>query len=99
MRKGLSTLAIIVLLIITGVSGISCAPDVEPPEGAPPAVHTPDTESPEEGAAPPAAEAPDVRLPVTGILEVRVTDAPPRQQVTSILVAVSNVRIHKAVAE
>lgn len=99
MRKGLSILAILVLVIVTGVSGISCAPDMESPAGAPPAVDTPDTEQPEEGAAPPATEAPDARLPVTGIIEVRVTDAPPREQVTSIEVTVSNVRIHKAVAE
>jgi len=99
MRKGLSTLAIIVLLIITGVSGISCAPEMESPGGAPPAVDTPDTESSDEGAAPPATEAPDAKLPVTGIIEVCVTDAPPREQVTSIEVTVSNVRIHKAVAE
>ena len=52
-----------------------------------------------EGAAPPATDAPDAGLPVTGIIEVRVTDAPPRQQVTSIVVTVSSVRIHKAVAE
>jgi len=99
MRKGLSTLAILVLVIVTGVSGISCRPDVESPAGAPPAVETPDTEPPEEGAAPPATEAPDARLPVTGIIEVRATDAPPREQVTSIVVTVSNVEIHKAVAE
>ena len=99
MRKGLSTLAILVLLIVTGASGISCAPDMEPPGGAPPATEAPDTESPEEGAAPPATEAPDAGLPATGIIEVRATDAPPREQVTNIVVTVSNVEIHKAVAE
>jgi len=99
MRKGLVSLAILVLLIVTGIPGIGCVPEMESPGGAPPAADTPDTESPEEGAAPPATEAPDAGLPVTGIIEVRVTDAPPREQVTSILVTVSNVRIHKAVAE
>jgi hypothetical protein len=98
MRKGLPSLAILVLVIVTGVFGISCAPDMESPAGAPPAGDTPGTKPPEEGA-PPATEAPDAGLPVTGIIEVRVTDAPPRQQVTSIVVTVSSVRIHKAVAE
>lgn len=82
MRKGLPSLAILVLLIVTGASGISCAPDMEPP-----------------GGAPPATEAPDAGLPATGIIEVRATDAPPREQVTNIVVTVSNVEIHKAVAE
>lgn len=99
MRKGLPSLAILVLLIVTGIPGISCSPDVQSPAGAPPAIDTPDTESPEEGAAPPATEAPDAGLPATGIIEVRATDAPPREQVTNIVVTVSNVEIHKAVAE
>lgn len=39
--------------------------------------------------------------PVAGIgtLEVRVTDAPPKEEVTSIMVTASQVQIHKAVAE
>jgi len=35
----------------------------------------------------------------TGVVEVHVTDAPPGNEVTSIMVKVSSVEIHKAVAE
>ncbi len=35
----------------------------------------------------------------TGTIEIHVTDAPPREEVTSIMVTVSSVEIHKAVAE
>ncbi len=37
--------------------------------------------------------------PPTGAVEVHVTDAPPREEVTGVLVTVSGVEIHKAVAE
>jgi len=36
---------------------------------------------------------------LTGIVEVHVTDAPPRDEVTSINVTISEVQVHKAVAE
>ena len=115
MRKAVSCLAVLVLLIVTGVSGISCAPSAESPAGAPPATEMPDTDAGGEGPAPaatngsdvqspetappPVAESPDAGLPVTGTVEVHVTDAPPRDDVTSIVVTVSDVSIHKAVAE
>jgi len=35
----------------------------------------------------------------TGGLEIRVTDAPPEEEVTSILVTISSIEIHRAVAE
>ncbi|MBA7684088.1 hypothetical protein ES703_92478 [subsurface metagenome] len=52
------------------------------------------------GCAPTVTEPTDTALP-TGRIEVRVTDAPPREEVTSILVTVAenSVEVHKAVAE
>ncbi len=45
--------------------------------------------------------SPDEEIPsrASGTVEVRVTDAPPRDEVTGVLVSVSKVEIHQAVAE
>jgi hypothetical protein len=83
----------VTFLLIGGVVGslvlIGCAqPSAQPaPEGEP--------------STTPAAEAvptPEA-MPSTGTIEVRVTDAPPDEEVTAILVTVSAVEIHRAVAE
>jgi len=43
--------------------------------------------------------APTPEPAISGILNVYVTDAPPREQVTSIMVTVTAVQVHKALAE
>ncbi|MDD5037752.1 MAG: DUF4382 domain-containing protein [Dehalococcoidales bacterium] len=40
-----------------------------------------------------------VTTPATGTLQVMVTDAPPKEEVTSIMVTIESVTVHKAVAE
>ena len=55
---------------------------------------------PEEEAESPSAgtEIEDAPL-ATGNIEILVTDAPPREEVTSILVTISAIEVHQAVAE
>ena len=103
----------VTLLLIGGVVGSlvlsSCAqPAAQPaPEGEPSPTPAAEETPPAEPASPtpapepepgPAAEMPEA-TPSTGTIEVRVTDAPPDEEVTAILVTVSAVEIHRAVAE
>jgi len=46
-----------------------------------------------------AQPAPTPTPTLTGTLKVYVTDAPPREEVTSIMVTVAEVKVHRAVAE
>lgn len=99
----------VTLLLIGGVVGSlvlsGCAqpaPEGEPSptpaaEAVPPAEPASPTPAPEPEPGP-AAETPEA-MPSTGTIEVRVTDAPPDEEVTAILVTVSAVEIHRAVAE
>jgi len=103
----------VTLLLIGGVVGSlvlsGCAqPSPQPaPEGEPSPTPAAEAVPPAEPLAPtpapepepgPAAETPEA-MPSTGTIEVRVTDAPPDEEVTAILVTVSAVEIHRAVAE
>ena len=103
----------VTLLLIGGVVGSlvlsGCAqPAAQPaPEGEPSPTPAAEAVPPAEPASPtpapepepePAAETPEA-MPSTGTIEVRVTDAPPDEEVTAILVTVSAVEIHRAVAE
>lgn len=56
-------------------------------------------QTPTPAPAPAAGAQPPGPVVSTGTIEVRVTDAPPRDEVTSIMVTVSTVEIHKAAAE
>ncbi len=55
--------------------------------------------APEPTPEPVPSPAPEPTPSSIGTVEVYVTDAPPREEVTSILVTVSSLEIHKAVAE
>jgi len=55
------------------------------------------TPTPVPTPAPSPTPTPEPTL--SGILNVYVTDAPPREQVTSIMVTVTEVQVHKALAE
>jgi len=103
----------VTLLLIGGVVGSlvlsGCAqPAAQPaPEGEPSPTPAAEAVPPAEPASPTpapepepgsAAETPEA-MPSTGTIEVRVTDAPPDEEVTAILVTVSAVEIHRAVAE
>ncbi len=103
----------VTLLLIGGVVGSlvlsGCAqPAPQPaPEGEPSPTPAVEAVPPAEPASPtpapepepgPAAATPEA-TPSTGTIEIRVTDAPPDEEVTAILVTVSAVEIHRAVAE
>ena len=85
--------------IITGVAFVSilvlllgaCAPIPSP-------VPTP-TPTPAPAPTPPPTPTPTPIPPASGTLQVYVTDAPPREQVTSIMVTISEVQVHIAQAE
>jgi len=74
-----------VLALLVG----ACAPQPSPAP-IPPPVPTP---------TPVPTPAPTPQPTLTGVVEVYVTDAPPRDEVTSVNVTVSKLEIHKAVAE
>ncbi len=80
----LLTAVVGVLAIIFG----ACAPTAPAPSSVP-------APEPAPATSPVPAPAPETG----GTLQVRVTDAPPRHEVTSIMVTVSEVQVHKAVAE
>ena len=75
----------LVLLSVLALLFGACAPQPSP---APPPI-----------PAPSPAPTPTPTPSLSGTVEVYVTDAPPRDEVTSINVTVSKVEIHKAVAE
>ncbi len=86
MKRILSILIGIMLITTLGLASASCAPTPIPAPAPTPAPTPTPTPTPSPGIA-------------TGTLEIHVTDAPPREEVTSILVTVAKVEIHKAVAE
>jgi len=83
MKKVLAILAGAILIAAVGLAGAGCAPTLTPTPTSP----TPTTPSPTPTGV------------ATGTVEIHITDAPPREDVTSILVTASSVEIHKAVAE
>ena len=99
MKKSKLYLVIAFLSILAVLAG-ACAPSAPgespstTPSPAPSPTPTP-TPTPSTQPAPTPAPAPAV----SGTLQVYVTDAPPREEVTSIMVTVSEVQIHKAEAE
>jgi len=87
MKKVLFILAGAILIAALGLAGAGCAPALTP------APTTPTT---------PTSTTPTTPTPIgatTGTVEIHITDAPPREDVTSILFTASSVEIHKAVAE
>jgi hypothetical protein len=90
----------VTILLIGGVVGSlvlsGCAQPA--PEGEPSPTPAAEATPPAEPEPGPAAETPEA-TPSTGTIEVRVTDAPPDEEVTAILVTVSAVEVHRAVAE
>ncbi|MFC1951808.1 DUF4382 domain-containing protein [Chloroflexota bacterium] len=87
--------------IITGIAVMSilapllgaCAP-ITSPDQTPSPIPTPSPAS-----TPTPSPTPDPPPSLSGTLQVYVTDAPPREQVTSIMVTVSEVKVHIAQAE
>lgn len=80
----------------------ACVPSAAPPAPTPtptPAPTPSPTPVPIPSPAPVPAPTPTPAPTLTGNVEVYVTDAPPGDNVTSIMVTVSEVQIHKAVAE
>jgi len=91
MKKQLSILVGIALVIMLALPGISCA-----------TVPTPSLETvdePESTSTPSPEPATNPGLTPAGTVAVYVTDAPARNTVTSIMVTISEVSIHRAVAE
>ncbi len=85
----LRLLAGIILITLLGVMASACAPQTVPsPAPLPTPAPTPTT---------PSVPVPVVDL--NGTLRVYVTDAPPREEVTSIMVTVSEVQVHIAQTE
>ena len=83
--------AVITLLSISALLFGACAPTPAPSPTPPPAPTTPPTPSPVPSPTPTPTHS--------GTIQVYVTDAPPREQVTSIMVTVSEVQVHMAEAE
>ncbi len=79
----------IILMTLLSVMASACAPQTTPsPAPIPAPTPTPTT---------PSVPVPTVDL--NGTLQIYVTDAPPREEVTSIMVTVSEVQVHTAKAE
>ena len=86
-----------VLITIVGIIAllaVACGPTAPTPTPAPTPAPIP---SLSPSPTPTTSPAPSPAL--NGSLTVYVTDAPPRDEVTSIMVTVSEVQVHKAVAE
>jgi len=90
-RNLLLTVGLATSLILSGCA-MATPGSEQPPSLTPPAEPTP--ESPASSTTEPSG----AKLS-TGTLEMRVTDAPPRDEVTSIIFNVSAIEVHKAVAE
>jgi len=76
-------LGFLTLILVALLVGACAAPKPAPPAPTPT----------------PPAPAPTPVPTTTGTIEVYVTDAPPREEVTSINVTVAEVKVHKALAE
>ena len=83
---------VIAILAILATVGVACAQpaSIPAPDGTPQPAPAPAPDGTPQPAPAPAAN---------GILQVYVTDAPPRNEVTSIMLTVEEVQIHKALAE
>jgi len=102
MKRLLVILLSVTLLLALGLTGASCTPELEPvPEPSPTPSPTPEpvpmpSPEPTPSPAPEPAPAPAEK---TGTMEFLVTDAPAREEVTSIVFTASQLQIHQAVAE
>ena len=92
-RTLLLTVGLVTSLILSGCA--MATPGAEQPP--PPTQPTEPTPLPE--ATPSPTTEPSGAELSTGTLEIRVTDAPPRDEVTGIIFNVSGIEVHKAVAE
>jgi len=88
----LTGILLVTILIATMLAGCTPQPGPTPPAPVPSPAPVP---VPEPAPAPAPAPSP---VP-SGTLNIYVTDAPPHQEVTGILVTLSEVQVHKAVAE
>ena len=107
MKKLLPCLLIVALIISLTLAGCTTAETGSPSTGAPDneeitgqsgsSQHQGENGSENEE---PGDDDETYEVPVTtGSIEIRVTDAPPQEDVTSIMVTISKIEIHKAVAE
>jgi len=100
MAKAKVYMGIVILSAVVLLAG-ACARPVPTPIPTPtptPAPTPTPTPLPVPTPTPPITETPSA-VPPTGTVELHVTDAPPREEVTGILVTVSKVEIHQAVTE
>ena len=109
----LLSLCIAGILIVSGCTqspaDVTPSPEASSEQQPASESQTPPLQSPDSETTPDTGESPIPDEPVEpmetalsmGRIEVRVTDAPPREEVTSILVTVAedSVQVHKAVAE
>lgn len=102
MKKLLSYLLIVAVVIsfaLTGCAGIGIDSTwVSGPEDNGPDQHDGSTPSGNENEESDSSEF-DWESALIGTLEIRVTDAPPEEDITSILVAISGIEIHQAATE
>ena len=82
--------ALIAIMGIIALLAVACGPTAPAPAPAP---------APLPSTSPTPTPSPAPSSALSGSLTVYVTDAPPRDEVTSIIVTVSEVQVHKAVAE
>lgn len=109
----LLSLGIVAILIASGCAqsptDATPAPEASSEQQSATEAQTPPSQTPGPAPTPDTGESPTSDEPVEpvetalsmGKIEMRVTDAPPREEVTSILVTVAenSVEVHKAVAE
>ena len=99
------TITVIALISITALLLSACTPILDPvptpsPGSTPvPAPAPPPSPAPAPVPAPTPTPTPTSTPDNIGTLQVYVTDAPPREEVTSIMVTVSEVQVHIAQAE
>ncbi len=84
--------ALIAIVGIIALLAVACGQAAPAPTPVP-------TSTPTPSPSPTPTPSPTPSPVLSGSLTVYVTDAPPRDEVTSIMVTVSEVQVHKAVAE
>ncbi|MFC1950754.1 DUF4382 domain-containing protein, partial [Chloroflexota bacterium] len=91
MKKKLSILVGLTLIVMLALPSIGCK-DTPTPPLAP-------ADEPESASTSPLAPADEPESTSTGIVKINVTDAPAREEVKSIMVTISEVSVHMAGAE
>jgi len=88
--------ALVAIIGILSLLAVACGQAAPAPTPAPTPAPIP---SPSPTSLPTPTPSPAPSPALSGSLTVYVTDAPPRDEVTSIMVTVSEVQVHKAAAE